>query len=209
MIEPFTTLESVPTPLLRDNIDTDVIIPGSYLKTVSRQGLGEGCFHSLRFRADGGPDPDSVFADPRYQGARILLAGANFGCGSSREHAAWALLDMGYRAVIAPGFADIFESNAGKNGILTVRLDAVALQALADDAAAGRAIRIDLAAQTVTDASGAAHRFEIDPFRKRCLLEGLDEIALTLSEHADAIAAFEAVQKRDLPWLHDDRTHAG
>jgi len=202
MIAPFTTLESAPTPLLRDNIDTDVIIPGSWLKTVSRKGLGAGCFQSLRFNDDGSEKPDSVFADPRYRDSTILLAGENFGCGSSREHAAWALLDLGYRAVIAPSFADIFESNAGKNGILTVRLDAPALRALAADAEAGRAIRIDLAAQTVTDGSRAAHAFDIDPFRKRCLLEGLDEVGLTLSEHADAIAAFESAQQCDLPWLY-------
>ncbi len=199
-MEPFTTLVSVPTPLVRDNVDTDLIIPAAYLKTVTRKGLGAGAFESLRKRADGSPDPASVFNQERYAGSQILVSGRNFGCGSSREHAAWALVDLGYRCVIAESFADIFASNAFKNGILTVTLEADGLARITAEAEAGRTVRVDLENETVTTEDGTVLRFPLDPFRRHCLLNGLDEVSLTLGEHADAIAAFEAAQRRRMPW---------
>ncbi len=199
-MDPFTRLVSVPTPLMRDNVDTDLIIPAAYLKTVTRKGLGAGAFESLRRRADGSPDPDCVFNQARYAGSQILVSGRNFGCGSSREHAAWALGDLGYRCVIAESFADIFASNAFKNGILTVALGTDDLARVAAEADAGRAVSVDLRDETVTIADGTVLRFTLDPFRRHCLLEGLDEVALTLGEHADAIAAFEALQRQRMPW---------
>ncbi|MFQ5348086.1 MAG: 3-isopropylmalate dehydratase small subunit [Rhodothalassiaceae bacterium] len=199
-MEPFTTLVSVPTPLLRDNVDTDLIIPAAWLKTVSRKGLGAGAFESLRKRPDGSPDPDCVFNRPQYRGSQILVSGRNFGCGSSREHAAWALADLGYRCVIAESFADIFASNAFKNGILTITLAADDLARVAADAEAVRPVRIDLAAQTVTTADGTAIAFALDAFRRHCLLSGLDEVSLTLEKHAAAIAAYEEAARQRMPW---------
>ncbi|MBK5910338.1 3-isopropylmalate dehydratase small subunit [Rhodothalassium salexigens] len=202
-MQPFTTLSSRPTPFVRDNVDTDLIIPAAYLKTVSREGLGRGCFETVRYDAEGQPRADSVFDQPAYAGSQILVGGDNFGCGSSREHAVWALADLGFRCVIAESFADIFASNCFKNGVLTVRLDRDAVTALAAEGEAGRAIAVDLDAQTVTTEDGTAHRFEIDPFRKHCLIEGLDEVALTLDRYGDEIAAFEAADRLRRPWLHD------
>ena len=199
-MDPFTRLVSVPTPLMRDNVDTDLIIPAAYLKTVTRKGLGAGAFETLRRRPDGSPDPDCVFNQPRYAGSQILVSGRNFGCGSSREHAAWALGDLGYRCVIAASFADIFASNAFKNGILTVALGTDDLARVAAEAHAGRAVSVDLEDETVTIADGTVLRFALDPFRRHCLLEGLDEVSLTLGEHAEAIAAFEARQRQRMPW---------
>ncbi len=199
-MEPFTTLVSVPTPLLRDNVDTDLIIPAPWLKTVTRKGLGAGAFETLRQRPDGSPDPTSVFNQERYAGSQILVSGKNFGCGSSREHAAWALADLGYRCVIAQSFADIFASNAFKNGILTVALEADDLARIAAEAEAGRTVRVDLQDETVTIGDGTVLRFSLDPFRRHCLLNGLDEVSLTLAEHDDAITAFEAAQRRRMPW---------
>jgi len=200
-MDPFTTLSSIPTPLLRDDVDTDLIIPAEYLKTVSRLGLSEGLFATLRFDETGAGRRGSVFSEARYRGSRILLAGKNFGCGSSREHAVWALSDYGYRAIIAESFADIFASNAFKNGILTVALDGEVIRALAGEGEAGREITVDLERQQVHTAGGTLHPFAIDPFRKRCLLEGLDEVALTLAEHGNAIDVYEARQKNERPWL--------
>ncbi|AKQ42575.1 isopropylmalate isomerase [Aurantiacibacter atlanticus] len=181
-------------PFGRKNIDTDLVIPAHWLKTISREGLGEGAFESVR--AD---DPDNVFDQPRFANAPILIAGDNFGCGSSREHAAWALLDMGVTAVIAPSFSDIFASNAFKNGILTVALPQDAVDRLLEVAETDP-VSIDLEAQTVTTPFQDRFAFDIDPFRKHCLMEGLDEVGLTLARD-DAIAGFEGQLAADRPWI--------
>ncbi|RJY08952.1 3-isopropylmalate dehydratase small subunit [Aurantiacibacter aquimixticola] len=181
-------------PFGRKNVDTDLIIPARWLKTISREGLGEGAFEAVR--AD---DADNVFDDPTFVDAPILIAGDNFGCGSSREHAAWALLDMGVRAVIAPSFSDIFAGNAFKNGILTVALPQEAVERLLEVAETDP-ITVDLEAQSVTTPFQDRFSFDIDPFRKRCLMEGLDEVGLTL-ERGEAISAFEARIAKHRPWL--------
>ena len=210
---PFVRHRGVAAPLLRDHIDTDVIIPKQYLKSVRRTGFGPNLFDDWRYLAPGGPgddhaarpkNPEFVLNRPRYAGASILVAGANFGCGSSREHAVWAFLDAGFRAVIAPGFADIFDTNAAKCGLLTVRLEPAEVRALAAEieAAEGLRLAVDLPAQTVTSDGGAAYSFAIDPQRKRRLLEGLDDIALTL-EHTAEIRAFETARRERAPWLFD------
>ena len=180
-------------PFGRKNIDTDLIIPARWLKTISREGLGQGAFEALR------EEPGNVFDRPRFSGAPILIAGDNFGCGSSREHAAWALLDMGVRAVIAPSFSDIFAGNAFKNGILTVALPQDAVDRLLEVAETDP-LTIDLESQTVTTPFQDRFAFEIDPFRKACLLEGLDEVGLTLSQDA-AIATYERRLADERPWL--------
>ncbi|RPF72106.1 3-isopropylmalate dehydratase small subunit [Aurantiacibacter spongiae] len=181
-------------PFGRKNVDTDLIIPARWLKTVSREGLGEGAFEAVRAK-----DADNVFDRPEFAGAPILIAGDNFGCGSSREHAAWALLDMGVRAVIAPGFSDIFAGNAFKNGILTVELPQEQVDRLLEVAATDP-LTVDLENQTVTTPFQDRFRFAIDAFRKQCLLEGLDEVGLTLSR-AVAIADYEGRLAADRPWL--------
>ena len=188
------TIEGRAIPFGRKNVDTDLIIPARWLKTISREGLGQGAFEAVR--AD---DPDNVFDDPRFAGAPILIAGDNFGCGSSREHAAWALLDMGVRAVIATSFSDIFAGNAFKNGILTVELPQAAIDRLLQVAEADP-VFVDLEAQSVTTPFQDRFTFDIDPFRKNCLLNGLDEVGLTL-ERGDAIARFETRMARHKPWL--------
>jgi 3-isopropylmalate/(R)-2-methylmalate dehydratase small subunit len=180
---PFTRVEGRAYPLPYSNIDTDLIVPAVHLKTIRRSGLGQYAFEALR-AAD-----DSVFADPAFQGAPIIVALDNFGCGSSREHAAWALADLGVRAVIAPSFSDIFASNAFKNGIATVQLDHAAVDTLLQTAWE-HSICVDLEAMTVTSAKGDHFTFTMDPFRRDCLLAGLDEIALTLT-HEAAITAYE------------------
>ena len=180
---PFTRIEGRAYPLPFSNIDTDLIIPAVHLKTIRRSGLGQHAFEALR--ATNG----SVFADPAFQGAPIIVALDNFGCGSSREHAAWALVDLGVRAVIAPSFADIFASNAFKNGIATVELDHTAVESLLR-AARDHSICVDLEQMTVTSGEGDHFTFTMDPFRRDCLLAGLDEIALTLT-HDEAITAYE------------------
>ena len=180
-------------PFGRKNIDTDVIIPSHYLKTITREGLGRGAFETIR------KDADNLFDDPTYAGAPILIAGDNFGCGSSREHAAWALLDLGITVVIAPSFSDIFAGNAFKNGILTVALPQAAIDRLMD-VAQGQPIDIDLETQTVTTPYQDRFRFEIDQFRKHCLLNGLDEVGLTLAQ-GDVIAAHEARIASAMPVL--------
>ncbi len=180
-------------PFGMKNVDTDIIIPAHYLKTVTREGLGRGAFEALR------KDPANVFDDPAHAGAPIIVAGDNFGCGSSREHAAWALLDMGVKAVIAPSFSDIFAGNAFKNGIITVALPQDAIDRLMQVAETDP-ITIDLEAQTVTTPFQDRWTFEIDPFRKYCLTEGLDEVGLTLKSDA-AITDYEARQAQDQPWL--------
>ncbi|HEX7055369.1 MAG TPA: 3-isopropylmalate dehydratase small subunit [Burkholderiales bacterium] len=195
-MEKFTVLNGLVAPLDRANVDTDQIIPKQYLASIKRTGFGEGCFASWR------QDPGFVLNQPRYKGAQILLARKNFGCGSSREHAPWALRDFGFRAVIAPSFGDIFFSNCYKNGFLPVVLSEADVDRLFYDAASFSGFRlvIDLDAQTVTTPDGSkTMRFEIDPFRKYCLLNGLDEIGLTL-RHADKIRAFEERRRAQLPW---------
>ncbi|GAB4573401.1 MAG: 3-isopropylmalate dehydratase small subunit [Rhodothalassiaceae bacterium] len=197
----FRRLRSIPTPFPRDNIDTDIIIPAEYLKTVSREGLGKGAFETIRRRADGTLRKDQPFDDPRWRGSEILAVGANFGCGSSREHAAWALADLGYRVVIGESFADIFASNAFKNGILTVTLAKEEMQAVIEAGTALDEIEVDLEAGEIRLADGRTFAFETDPFRRRCLLEGLDEVGLTLSRHAAAIDAYETKRCRSAPWM--------
>jgi len=196
---PFSTLTATAIPFGQINVDTDVIIPARFLKSISRAGMGAGAFYVLRYTADGAPNPDSVFNQPQYQGAQILIAGDNFGCGSSREHAAWALDDMGIKCVIAPSFSDIFSGNAFKNGILTVALPQEAIDRLMVVAAESE-ITVDLETQTVTTPYQDRFEFPIDPFRKHCLLNGLDEIGLTLQSEA-AIAAFETKRAAAQPWL--------
>ena len=200
-MEPFRTLTALAAPLDRTNVDTDQIIPKQFLKRIERTGYGEFLFFDWRRTADGDPNPQFELNDPRYMGARILIAGKNFGCGSSREHAAWALSDYGFRAVIAPTFADIFFSNAGKNGIVLVRLSEEQVAELMQKAQTipGYNLTVSLEAQTVTDDGGFKATFEIDPFRKFCLMEGLDDIGLTL-RHEAALDKFEAEHDSAL-WL--------
>jgi len=191
-MQPFRTLTSIAAPLDRSNVDTDQIIPKQFLKRIERTGYGEFLFFDWRRTADASPDPDFVLNKPRHAGAKILLAGKNFGCGSSREHAAWALNDFGFRCVIAPSFADIFYSNAGKNGILAVTLPeagvALLMQRARDEE--NHSLTVSLEDQTVRDSHGYHARFEVDPFRRECLLDGLDDIALTL-RHAEALDRYE------------------
>jgi 3-isopropylmalate/(R)-2-methylmalate dehydratase small subunit len=192
----FTVLNGVVAPLDRANVDTDQIIPKEYLSSIKRTGFAQGLFGAWR------KDPQFVLNQPRYKGATILLARKNFGCGSSREHAPWALMDYGFRCVIAPSFADIFFTNSFKNGFLPVVLTESEVDALFHDCAAfpGFQLRIDLDRQVVSTIDGSkTMRFDIDPFRKYCLLNGLDEIGLTL-RHADKIRAFEAQRKAQFPW---------
>jgi 3-isopropylmalate/(R)-2-methylmalate dehydratase small subunit len=192
-MEPIRQVEGRAIPFGRKNVDTDVIIPAHWLKTISRDGLGKGAFEAVR------KEPGNVFADPTWEGAPILIAGDNFGCGSSREHAAWALLDMGVTCVIAPSFSDIFASNAFKNGLLTVALPQEAIDRLMEVAATDP-IHVDLESQTVTTPFQDRFEFPIDPFRKHCLLNGLDEVGLTLAR-GDAISAYEGKAASQLPFL--------
>jgi 3-isopropylmalate/(R)-2-methylmalate dehydratase small subunit len=200
-MEPFRTLTSLAAPLDRANIDTDQIIPKQFLKRIERTGYGDFLFFDWRQKPTGEPVADFVLNDPRYKGAQILVAGKNFACGSSREHAAWALSDYGFRVVIAPTFADIFFSNAGKNGIVLARLTEDEVAQLLSNAKTipSYKLTVSLEDQTVTDSQGFKASFEVDPFRKFCLIEGLDDIGLTL-RHAAALDAFEA--KHDVAgWL--------
>jgi 3-isopropylmalate/(R)-2-methylmalate dehydratase small subunit len=192
-MEKFTVLTGVAAPLDMENVDTDKIIPARFLKTIKRTGLGVHLFDTLRYNEDGSEKPAFVLNQPKYRKAEILIAGENFGCGSSREHAPWALLDFGIRCVIAPSFADIFHGNCFKNGILPVVLPEAVCQQLMHDAAMGPNARItvDLARQVVIRPDGTEINFEVDAFRKNCLLNGLDDIGLTL-EHAAAIDDYEA-----------------
>ena len=192
-MEPFKTLTALAAPLDRTNVDTDQIIPKQFLKRIERTGYGDFLFFDWRRTASGEPNPEFELNDPRYKGAQILIAGKNFGCGSSREHAAWALSDYGFRCVIAPTFADIFFSNAGKNGIVLARLteDEVGELLTKAQTIPGYKLTVSLEDQTVTDDTGFKASFDIDPFRKFCLLEGLDDIGLTL-RHESALDTFEA-----------------
>ncbi|MET0546305.1 MAG: 3-isopropylmalate dehydratase small subunit [Caulobacterales bacterium] len=198
-MDKFKTVTGIAIPLGLANIDTDVIIPAAYLKTITREGLGKGAFETLRLNSDKTPKPDSVLNQKRYQGAPLLIAGDNFGCGSSREHAAWAIADLGIRAVIAPSFSDIFSSNAYKNGILTVVLPQAAIDRLMEVAKDGD-ITVDLDTQTVTTAYQDRFSFDLDPFRKHCLVNGLDEIGLTL-EMAPSLHRFETALAVNRPWI--------
>jgi len=202
-VQKFTTLTGVAAPMPMVNVDTDMIIPKQYLKTILRTGLGEFAFDELRRTPDGKEIPGFVLNQPAYRKASILIAYENFGCGSSREHAPWALLDFGIRCVIAPSFADIFYNNCFKNGILPIVLPKAEIDALMQDAAKGAnaTLTIDLAAGTITRPDGSTLAFTIDPFRRRCLLEGLDDIGLTL-EKGSAINDFEGRQKSTQPWLY-------
>jgi 3-isopropylmalate/(R)-2-methylmalate dehydratase small subunit len=200
-MEKFTTLTSLAMPLDRANVDTDQIIPKQFLKRIERTGYGDFLFFDWRRTAAGDPDPSFVLNDPRYKGAQILIAGKNFACGSSREHAAWALENYGFRVVIAPSFADIFFSNAGKNGIVLARLSEEQVATLMNNTKTipNYQLTVSLEEQTVSDGKGFKASFEIDPFRKFCLIEGLDDIGLTL-RHAAALDAFET-KHNQANWL--------
>jgi 3-isopropylmalate/(R)-2-methylmalate dehydratase small subunit len=201
-MEPFKSLTAVAAPLPMINVDTDMIIPKQFLKTIKRTGLGQALFHEMRTRADGSENPDFVLNKPAYRHAKILVAGANFGCGSSREHAPWALLDFGIRCVLSTSFADIFYNNCFKNGILPIALPQDIIDKLMDDAERGAnaVISIDLEKQEIRGPDGGCVKFEIDPFRKQCLLNGWDDIALTLRNESK-ISNFETQQKTQMPWL--------
>ena len=210
-MQAFTVHSGIVAPLDRTNVDTDLIIPKQFLKSIRRSGFGPNLFDSLRYLDEGQPDepcagrplnPDFVLNRPRYAKASILLARQNFGCGSSREHAPWALADYGFRVLIAPGFADIFYNNCCKNGLLPIVLDNALVDALFAAVAAreGYSVEVDLPAQQVVLPDGKRLAFEVDAFRKHCLLNGLDDIGLTLQE-SQAIRAFEARQKQLAPWL--------
>jgi 3-isopropylmalate/(R)-2-methylmalate dehydratase small subunit len=200
-MESFRTLTSLAAPLDRTNVDTDQIIPKQFLKRIERTGYGDFLFFDWRQTPEGKPVPGFVLNDPRYKGAKVLIAGKNFACGSSREHAAWALSDFGFRVVIAPTFADIFFSNAGKNGIVLVKLseEQVALLLQRAQTVPGYSLTVSLVDQTVTDDQGFNATFDIDPFRKYCLLEGLDDIGLTLRHQAE-LDAYEASHEKAV-WL--------
>ena len=201
-MQKFTRLTGVAAPLPMMNVDTDMIIPKDYLKTIERSGLGKGLFAELRYRDDGSENPDFVLNRPAYRRAQILVAGDNFGCGSSREHAPWALLDFGIRCVISTSFADIFYNNCFKNGILPIALPKEDVDKLMDDAARGAnaIVSIDLEKQEIRGPDGGMIRFDIDPFRKHCLLNGLDDIGLTL-EKRKFIDGFEEKNQLSQPWL--------
>jgi 3-isopropylmalate/(R)-2-methylmalate dehydratase small subunit len=201
-MDKFTTLTAVAAPLNMINVDTDMIIPKDYLKTIERTGLGKGLFAEMRYHEDGTPNPEFVLNKPAYKTARIIVAGDNFGCGSSREHAPWALLDYGIRCVISTSFADIFYNNCFQNGILPIKVSKEDLDKLMDDAERGAnsTLSIDLEKQEVRGPDGGVVTFDIDPFKKHCLLNGLDAVGLTL-EKTDSIAAFEKSAAAERPWV--------
>jgi 3-isopropylmalate/(R)-2-methylmalate dehydratase small subunit len=205
-MDKFTTLRGVAAPMPMVNIDTDMIIPKNFLKTIKRTGLKDGLFYEMRWTADG-QKKDFILDQPAYQNAKIIVAGPNFGCGSSREHAPWALLDFGIRCVISEGFADIFYNNCFKNGILPIKVPKEIIDKLMDDASRGSnaVIEVDLEKQEIKGPDGGTVHFDIDPFRKRCLLEGLDDIGLTMEKKPE-IDDFEARQKEAQPWLYSAAT---
>ena len=200
-MEKFTTLDGIAAPFPMVNVDTDRIIPARFLKTIKKTGLGKNLFNELRYNEDGSEKPDFVLNKPAYREARVLVAGDNFGCGSSREHAPWALVDFGIRCVIAPSFADIFNNNASKNGMLLIALPQETVDKLMEDAEKGGNARlsVDLEKQRITRPDGEEIAFDIDPFKKHCLLNGLDDIALTLQKD-ERIGAFESARKTAQPW---------
>ena len=201
-MEKFTTLTGVAAPMNMINIDTDMIIPKQYLTTVGRTGLGKALFFEMRYNDDGSENPDFVLNQPAYRNAAILVAGDNFGCGSSREHAPWALLDFGIRCVIATSFADIFYNNCFKNGILPIKLPPEDIAKLMDDAERGAnaTVTIDLENQVITGPDGGEVKFDLDEFKKHCLFNGLDDIGLTM-KNAAKIDDYEDAQKSSQPWL--------
>jgi 3-isopropylmalate/(R)-2-methylmalate dehydratase small subunit len=201
-MEPFKTLDGIAAPLNMINVDTDMIIPKQFLKTIHRTGLGKALFDEMRYNADGSEKPDFVLNKPAYRSAKILVAGENFGCGSSREHAPWALLDFGIRCIIAPSFADIFYNNCFKNGILPIRLPQSEVDKLLDDAERGSNARIsvDLEKQEIRGPDGGMITFEVDPFRRQCLLNGWDDIGLTLQSE-NKIADYEKAHHAQAPWV--------
>ncbi|SNS17853.1 3-isopropylmalate dehydratase small subunit [Tropicimonas sediminicola] len=201
-MDKFTTLTGIAAPLPLINVDTDMIIPKQFLKTIKRSGLGVNLFDEMRYDSEGNENPDFVLNKPAYRNAEILVAGDNFGCGSSREHAPWAIKDFGIRCVIAPSFADIFYSNCFKNGILPIALPQEEVDKLMDDAERGSnaIITVDLESQTITGPDGGTISFEVDAFKKHCLLNGLDDISLTLEKSA-SIEAFEAQAQTSRPWV--------
>ena len=210
-MEKFVREEGLVAPLDRANVDTDAIIPKQFLKSIKRTGFGPNLFDEWRYLDRGEPgkddskrplNPDFILNKPQYRGATVLLARENFGCGSSREHAPWALLQYGFQAVIAPGFADIFYNNSLKNGLLLIKLEPKIVERLFQEAGTGGGYRlaVDLEQQSVTTPGGESFNFEIDPFRKHCIMNGFDDIGLTLA-HADEIKAFEATHKQAQPWL--------
>ena len=201
-MDKFTTLTGVAAPLPMINVDTDMIIPKQFLKTIKRTGLGKNLFDEMRFTPDGKEIPDFVLNKAAWRKATILVSGANFGCGSSREHAPWAILDFGIRCVIAPSFADIFYNNCFKNGILPIKLPQEQVDKLMDDAQRGAnaTVTIDLEKQEIRGPDGGVIKFDVDEHRKKCLLEGLDDIGLTLQKN-DRIESFEATRKTNQPWL--------
>jgi 3-isopropylmalate/(R)-2-methylmalate dehydratase small subunit len=201
-MEAFTTLTGIAAPMPKANVDTDQIIPARFLKSIARSGFGKNLFANFRYKEDGAENPDFVLNQPPYRKAEILIAFENFGCGSSREHAPWALTDFGIRCVIAPDFADIFHNNSFKNGLLPVKLPRAVCEQLMEDARLGGNARItvDLERQVVVRPSGEEIPFQIDPFRRHLLLNGLDDIGQTM-QHAPAIDGYEAKQKAATPWL--------
>jgi len=200
-VEKFTTLEGVAAPLKIINVDTDMVIPKQYLKTIKRTGLDKGLFSEMRYKDDGSENPDFVLNKPAYRKSKILVAGDNFGCGSSREHAPWALMDFGIRCVISTSFGDIFYNNCFKNGVLPIRVSPEDLEKLFDDAdrGANATLTIDLEKQEIRGPDGGVVHFEIDPFRKHCLLNGLDDIGLTKQKQTK-IASYEGKAKTARPW---------
>ncbi|WP_191603437.1 3-isopropylmalate dehydratase small subunit [Marinomonas algicola] len=214
-MRPFTVHTGLVAPLDLANVDTDMIIPKQFLKSIKRTGFGKNLFDELRYEDEGQPDQDCsmrplkkdfVLNQPRYQGASVLLAGKNFGCGSSREHAPWALDDYGFRVVIAPSFADIFFNNCFKNGLLPIVLTEAQVEQLftESESTEGYSLSVDLAEQKVTTPSGTEFTFDVDAFRKHCLLNGLDDIGLTL-QHAETIRTYEEARKQKAPWLFADK----
>jgi len=212
-MQSFTQMSGLAVPLMRTNVDTDAIIPKQFLKSIKRSGFGVNLFDEWRYLDPGfpgqdsatrQPNPEFVLNEPRYQGAQVLIAGENFGCGSSREHAVWALDDYGIRSVIAPGFADIFNNNSFKSGLLPIVLDKAIVASLAEECAVqeGYQLAIDLEAQTVTTPGGQIYPFEVDSFRKHCLLNGFDDIELTLQQRF-RIEEYEASRSKAAPWLFD------
>ena len=203
-MEKFDQLTGVAAPLNMINVDTDMIIPKQFLKTIKRTGLGKSLFFEMRFKDDGSEVEDFILNKPAYRESTIMIAGDNFGCGSSREHAPWALLDFGIKCVIAPNFADIFYNNCFKNGILPIKLPQEDVDKLMEDAERGSnaTITIDLEAQIISGPDGGTTSFHLDPFKKKCLLEGLDDIGLTMKKQ-DAISKFENDKKASEPWLAD------
>ena len=201
-MDKFTTLTGIAAPMPLVNIDTDMIIPKQFLKTIHRSGLGKNLFDEMRFNPDGSEIADFVLNQPAYRDSQIIVGGDNFGCGSSREHAPWALLDFGIRCVISTSFADIFYNNCFKNGILPIVMPKEVVDVLMEDAGKGANARVtvDLENQTVTTSDGQSFAFEVDPFRKHCLLNGLDDIGLTM-EKAPVIASYETQMAQSRPWV--------